>query len=388
MKIGFLFISNGRVVPIEQELSLDPIRVGSFGASAIYAADHLGMKLYMGVNRIYADQIKGIDYDITFYNQHIYRSIFGFKDIMIGYKNLCNFLKTHVDIAVIHCNTPIGGVLGRICGYKFKKKVIYTAHGFHFFKGASFVNRTIIKWIEEWLAHYTDAIITINKEDYEAAKKMRLKEGGKVYYVPGVGIDTNIYENIRVDKHAKFHEIGLPENVKVGIVVGDLNDNKNVKILVKALPNTPKYFHLIVCGLGPNLSVLKKLAEDMNVSERIHFLGFRQDIKELYAISDVFIMASKREGLPRSTMEAMCMGLPCVLSNIRGNVDLINEGEGGYLVNPKDFVGFAIAINKVLVDSKSAKQMGKINKEKIKNNNSIECVKKQMINVFNEVIFG
>ena len=200
MKEGFLFISNGRVIPKEQEQSLEPVKTGSFEAPCMYAADKLGLKLYMGINRDYASQLRGTDYDICFYNQHIYRNIVGFKDIYIGYKNLCTFLKTHPDVGIIHCNTPIGGVLGRICGYKYKRKVIYTAHGLHFFNGAPLINRTVFKWIEMLMAHYTDGLITINKEDYEAAQKMKLKDGGKVFYVPGVGMNITAYENVAIKK--------------------------------------------------------------------------------------------------------------------------------------------------------------------------------------------
>lgn len=384
-KKGYLFISNGRVLPREQELSLEPVKTSSFEAPAMYAADQLGLKLYMGVNRDYAEQLKGVDYNISFYNQHIYRNIFGIKDIIIGYKNLCNFLESHQDIGVIHCNTPIGGVLGRICGKKYNKKVIYTAHGFHFFKGAPLVNRTIFKWIEEWMAHYSDAIITINKEDYEAAQKLHLKSGGKAYYIPGVGVDLNAYDGVVVDKTLKFNEIGLPDNAKVGIVVGDLNDNKNVSTLIKAIPNTPKSFHIIICGIGPNEDSLKKLTGKLNVAERVHFLGFRKDVKELYAISDIFLFASKREGLPRSTMEAMCMQLPCIVSRIRGNIDLIDEGHGGYLIAPTDIEGYAEAINKVLSDKVLANSMGKYNRDKVELF-SLDVVKTEMVKVFNKVI--
>lgn len=387
MKKGFLFIANGRVVLEKQELSLSPIKTGSFEAPSLYAANRLGLKLYMGINRVYADQLKGLDYDIKFYNQHIYRNIFGFKDIVIGYRNLCRFLASHPDVEVIHCNTPIGGVLGRLCGHKYGKTVIYTAHGFHFFKGAPFVNRTLFKWIEEWMAHYTDAIITINEEDYEAAQKMHLKSGGKVYYVPGVGVDIKSYENVAVDKVLKFKELGIPENARVGIVVGDLNDNKNVKTIVSALSKTQEYFHVIICGLGPNETSLKKLAEDLKVEHRVHFLGFRKDVKELYAVSDMFLFASKREGLPRSTMEAMCMGLPCIVSRIRGNVDLVDEKLGGYLLAPSDIDGYADAINRVLNDYRLAQNMGAYNKSKVERF-SIDVVREQMVEVFSDVIYG
>ena len=378
MRKGFLFIANGRVVPRKQELSLEPVKTGSFEAPAMYAADYLGLKLYMGINRDYADQLKAVDYPITFYNQHIYRNIFGFKDIYVGYKNLCRFLESHPDIEIIHCNTPIGGVLGRICGKKYNKKVIYTAHGFHFFKGAPLANRTIFKWIEKYMAHYSDAIITINQEDYNAAQSFHLKRGGKVFYVPGVGVDTKLYDSIVVNKNQKKQEVGLPVSSKIGIIVGDLNDNKNVETIIKALPATPKEFHIIICGFGPNEFSLKELAAKLKVSERTHFLGFRKDVKELYAISDMFLFASKREGLPRSTMEAMC---------IRGNVDLIDEGLGGFLCTPLDYNAYAQAINKVLSDEKSAKQFGEYNKTKVEQF-SIDVVRSKMVDVFNEVIYG
>lgn len=387
MRKGFLFIANGRVVPRKQELSLEPVKTGSFEAPAMYAADYLGLKLYMGINRDYADQLKAVDYPITFYNQHIYRNIFGFKDIYVGYKNLCRFLESHPDIEIIHCNTPIGGVLGRICGKKYNKKVIYTAHGFHFFKGAPLANRTIFKWIEKYMAHYSDAIITINQEDYNAAQSFHLKKGGKVFYVPGVGVDTKLYDSIVVNKNQKKQEIGLPVGSKIGIIVGDLNDNKNVETIIKALPTTPKEFHIIICGFGPNELSLKELAANLKVSERTHFLGFRKDVKELYAISDMFLFASKREGLPRSTMEAMCMKLPCIVSKIRGNVDLIDEGLGGFLCTPLDYNAYAQAINKVLSDEKSAKQFGEYNKTKVEQF-SIDVVRNKMVDVFNEVIYG
>lgn len=385
MMKGYLYIANGSIVPREKELSLEPVKTSSFEAACMYAANELGLKLYMGINRDYADQLKGVDYDITFYNQHIYRSIFAIKDVYIGYKNLYKFLETHPEVEVIHCNTPIGGFLGRICGHKFNRKVIYTAHGFHFFKGAPFANRTIFKWIEQWLARYSDAIITINKEDYEAVQKFHMKKGGTVYYVPGVGVNTTAFEDINVDKNAKLNELNLPANARIGIIVGDLNDNKNVQTILKALPNTPLDFHLIICGFGPNEQRLKTLAKDLGIDNRTYFLGFRRDIKELYAISDMFLFASKREGLPRSTMEAMCVGLPCVVSKIRGNVDLIDDGKGGYLVNPLDSSGFSKAINKVLSNPFLANKFCDYNKDKMKQFD-IAIINQKMLDTYTEIL--
>lgn len=385
MKKGYLFIANDRVVPREQELSLEPVKTGSFEAPCMYAANELGYKLFMGINRDYAEQLKGVDYEITFYNQHIYRNIFNLKDIWKGYKNLCRFLESHPDVAVIHCNTPIGGVLGRICGEKYGKKVIYMAHGFHFYKKAPLLNRTLFKFIERWMAHKTDCLITINQEDYETAQKFKLKRDGKVYKVNGVGIDTHTFDGIVVDKIAKRKSINVPENAFLCIIVGDLNDNKNVETLVRALPGTASSVHFIICGFGPNEKRLKYLAEKLGVAKRCHFLGYRSDVKELYLVSDVFLFASKREGLPRSTMEAMLAGLPCVVSKIRGNVDLVDDKKGGFLVPPKDFASFSCALNQLENDKELRERYGNYNKQRVLDFD-IELVKQQMLDIYKDFI--
>lgn len=384
MKQGYLYIANGRVIPREQELSLEPVKTSSFEAPCMYAANELGYKLYMGINRDYAEHLKGVDYDITFYNQHIYRSIFNLKDIWIGYKNLCRFLETHLDVDIVHCNTPIGGILGRICGHKYHKTVIYMAHGFHFYKGAPLINRTLFKWIEKLMAHYTDLLITINKEDYKAAQKFTLKKGGRAVYVPGIGIDTSLFDKISIDPVVKKEEIGVPADVHLCLGVGDLNDNKNVVTMIKAISKSPNSVHLALCGFGPLENKLKKLCKSLNIEERVHFLGFRCDVSELYKAADFLFMASKREGLPRTTMEAMCAGIPCLCSNIRGNIDLIDEGKGGYLVSPLDVDGFAKAIKRLIENPVLRKEMGNYNREKVKAFD-IEIVKSKMLEIYSSL---
>lgn len=378
---GYIFISNGRIVPIDQYLSKDPVKTGSFEGAAMYAANEMGWKLYQGINRKYADELKGVDYDITFYDQNIYRSIFDIKNNLKGYRNLCKMLTDHPDIELIHCNTPIGGVVGRLCGKKYGKKVIYTAHGFHFYKGAPLVNRTIFKWIEQWMARYTDVLITINKEDYEAAQKFTLKKGGRAVYIPGIGINSKVFDSITVDKAAKKQEIGVPTDAHLCLGVGDLNDNKNVVTMVKTIENSPASVHLALCGFGPLEGQLRELCKSLNVDDRVHFLGFRHDVSELYKASDFLFMASKREGLPRTTMEAMCAGIPCLCSNIRGNTDLIDEGKGGYLISPLDVDGFAEAIKRLIGDENLRQQMGAYNREKVKAFD-IKVVREEMCNLF------
>lgn len=381
MNKGYIFIANGRVVPVEQYQSREPIRTGSFEGAAMYAANEMGWKLYQGINKKYAEELESVDYNITFYDQNIYRSIFDIKNNWKAYKRLCNMLEMYPDIEIIHCNTPIGGVIGRLCGQKYKKKVIYTVHGFHFYKGAPFLNRTLFKWIEQWMAHYTDVLITINQEDYQAAQKLSLKKCGQVVYIPGIGINSSLFDKVLVDPIAKKQEIGVPAEANLCIGVGDLNDNKNVVTMIKAIAKSPKSVHLALCGCGPMEKYLKDLCQSLSVEDRVHFLGFRRDISELYKASDMLLMTSKREGLPRTTMEAMCAGIPCLCSNIRGNTDLIDEGKGGYLVNPLDADAFAKAISYLVDNPQLRKDMGAYNREKIKDFD-ITVVKSKMLELF------
>lgn len=373
---GFLFISNSTKFSPEKLASLDPIAIDSFGFYAFKAAEALGMKLYCGVNLTYPDKVKCTNFDVTFYNQHIYRDIFAWKDNIEGYKRLCTFLEKHPDIKIIHCNTPIGGLIGRLCGHKYNKKVIYTAHGFHFYKGAPLKNWLLYYPIEKFLARKTDILITINKEDFNLAKRrFKLKNGGEVFLLPGVGIDTQSYNDDN-QKQTRLKEVlGINSDSKIGIIVGDLNDNKNVTTLINAVPFINEQFHIIICGQGPLEASLRKLSDDLGVSERVHFLGFRTDIKDLLQMSDIFLFASKREGLPRSTMEAMSAGLPCVVSNIRGNRDLIDE-KGGMLIEPTNYHAYADSINSLLSNPSKMKDMSLHNKAKVKDYDIASVVNK------------
>ena len=265
---------------------------------------------------------------------------------------------------VIHCNTPIGGVLGRILGKKCKvEKVIYQAHGFHFYKGAPKINWMIYYPIEKLLARYTDALITINQEDFELSKnEFKLRNNGKIYYVPGVGIDTTQYKIEEKSRLAKRNELSLNDNDVALISMGDLIERKNYDIAIRAVAeaNNPA-IHYFVCGKGPEEKNLLAIAKNLGVSEKLHFLGFRSDIKELLAASDIFLFTTKQEGLPRSMMEAMASGLPCVASRIRGNTDLLQNVEGGYLCDINDISTYAEKLNMLACDGELRQKMGRNN---------------------------
>ena len=347
--------------------------VSSFSLGSLYASKEIGFDFFLAAN-FENTPVEKLRSDEEKYNVHLCqidlaRSPYS-RQNLIAYNQLLDLIRKE-DIDYIHCNTPVGGLLGRLAGKKCGvKKVIYQAHGFHFYKGAPKKNWLLYYPVEKWLAHYTDALITINQEDYEIAKrKFKLKNNGKVYYVPGVGIDLKQYNSDNVDGvRTKLRtEIGLEEDATVCISMGDLIPRKNYGIAISAIGQLKEKYpklHYLICGKGPELENLKKLAHDCGVSDKVHFLGFRSDIKDLLKASDVFLFTSLQEGLPRSTMEAMASGLPIACSRIRGNTDLIDEGKGGVLFNPTELDEIVNKMRQLL--KSDYKQMGVYNLEHIK----------------------
>lgn len=237
---------------------------------------------------------------------------------------------------IVHCHTPNAAMITRLVCRRYRKKyglkVFYTAHGFHFYKGAPRLNWMVYYPIEKFCSRFTDKLITINREDHNLARsKFHARE---VHYVPGVGIDLSKFDSIKVDPKAKRREIGVPEDAFLLFSVGELNKNKNHQIIVKALAklNRP-HVHYAIAGRGDQHDELLKLAEELGIAQKVHLLGYRTDIPELNCAADVFCFPSYREGLSVSLMEAMACGLPGVCSSIRGNVDLIDP-KGGYLFAP------------------------------------------------------
>ena len=226
----------------------------------------------------------------------------------------------------------------------------------------------------------------MNEEDFQSAKKFKLRKGGKVYYVPGVGINTEDFFSVQINKQAKRDELGLSMEDIVCISMGDLIPRKNYETSIKAIAlcNNPKV-HYLICGRGPELDNLKNLAKKLGVENQIHFLGFRTDIKELSKTADIFLFTTLQEGMPRSMMEAMAGGLPCIASKIRGNVDLLEEGIGGYLVPAKDENAVADRLKRLVENPNFREEMRKANLERIKKFD-ISVVKKRMEEIYKEVL--
>ena len=281
---------------------------------------------------------------------------------------------------IVHCHTPIAAMCTRLACKKLRKKigvkVVYTAHGFHFYKGAPKKNWLLYYPVEKLCARYTDLLITINQEDYEIAKK-KLK-AKKVAYVPGVGIDVGKFANAVVNVEEKRKELGIPQDAFVLMSVGELNTNKNHQVIIKALAklNIPD-IHYQIAGKGYNFDALNLLSKELGVESQVHLLGYRTDIPELYKSSNVCVFPSIREGLGLAAIEGMSSGLPLVVANNRGTRAYSENCNNSFVCEHYDVKGFADAILKLYHDRELCKSMGEKNLEKSKIY-EVESINKQM----------
>ena len=320
--------------------------------------------------------------NVTFFQIDFARNVIKANENYKAYKQTAKIIKDN-NYRTIHCHSPIGGLITRLVARKTRKKetkVIYTAHGFHFYKGAPVLNWLLYYPVEWFCSFFTDTLITINKEDFELAK--RKFHAKKTVYVPGVGIDTEKIAKTEVDIEKKRKEIGVCENDVVVLSVGELNDNKNHEAVLRAIAKLENQnATYAICGRGEYEEKLKELAKELGVEDKLKLLGYRNDVAEIMKCSDIFAFPSKREGLPVSVMEAMSASLPVVCSKIRGNTDLIVDGEGGFLCIPDSVEEFKEKIEMLISDKEKRIKMGEINKENVKKFD-IENVKQEMKEIY------
>ena len=241
------------------------------------------------------------------------------------------------DYEIIHCHTPMGGILARIAAQSARKKgtkVIYTAHGFHFYKGAPVQNWLVYYSIEKWLSSLTDCLITINQEDYKRARERHFK-ARRIEHVHGVGIDTNHYKPATSSTKAVLRmKFGYAQDDYILFYAAEFNKNKNQQLLIRTLSllkNSLPKARLIFAGEGPLLEKCKQLALQLGVQDKVYFAGFRNDINLLLQLSDVAVASSLREGLPVNILEAMASGLPIIATNNRGHRELIKNNQNGFI---------------------------------------------------------
>ena len=357
-------VSNMDNIALLQDMGYEVHVVGNFVEGNIYSAK----KAEEFAKRLDSLNVKHYHIDFT-------RNFLNFKKMIVSYRQLLKIMKEH-KFDFVHCYTPIGGAMARLVCKATKTKCMYIAHGFHFFRGGPISSWLIFYPLEKILSKYTDIIVTINDDDYNLARKKfanKKSRKTKVMYIPGVGIDMDKFV---IDKEAsdnKRQELGLKEGDIMLLSVGELNKNKNHQVVIRALKQLNnkkvKYF---ICGQGPLEDKHNALIKELGLEEQVHLLGFRTDIKDMCQATDIFVFPSYREGLPLSLMEAMACGKPSVVSNTRGNRDLVND-KVGIIVEPEDVEGWTEAIDK----------MCKCNREEYgeRSRNRIEGFSKKVVNV-------
>lgn len=267
-----------------------------------------------------------------------------------SYRKMVALFKSY-NFDVIHCHTPIAGAITRYSGRKQRKKgsvVIYTTHGFYFHKHSSKKTWMVFHAIENVMSRYCDAIITINREDYGNAKKLHCK---KVFYIPGVGVDTRRFRDAAVNRESYRESLGVNDDQILILAVGELSHRKNHQIIIKALAKAQiSNAVFMICGNAMTdantRDELEQLAKEKEIDLRL--MGLRDDIPQICKCADIGVMPSTREGLGLSGIEMLASGLPVVASNVHGIVDYISDGVDGYLCNPFDADAFAVAIKKLL----------------------------------------
>lgn len=281
------------------------------------------------------------------------------KQNLVAYKELKKLIKEN-KYDIIHCHTPMGGALARLAARSERKngtKVIYTAHGFHFYKGAPKLNWIVFYPIELAMSFLTDCLITINDEDYNFAKK-HLK-AKSIRKVNGVGYNSDKYFPVSNDEKMRLREkLGYSENEKLLIYVAEMNANKNQSMLIKTLKILDEKhgkFRLLIAGADNYNGEYVRLAKELGLEGKVDFLGHCSNVDELLHASDIAVGSSVREGLPVNVMEALACGLPIVLSDNRGHRALTVNGQNGYIVNVNDFDEMARRIEELAYDEEKYK---------------------------------
>jgi len=314
------------------------------------------------------------------------RKIFNISELSKAYKQLKHEVETN-KYEIVHTQSPIGGVICRLACRKARKlygtKVIYAAHGFHFFKGAPLKNWLVFYNVEKYCSKFTDLLITINQEDYENAQKFKAKE---VVYVPGAGVDTNKFVASPDGRDRIRKELGIDDETTVLLSVGELIPRKNhmeVFEALKQMKDAGKDYKIkyLIAGRGKIANELQAKINELGLQEQVQMLGFRSDVADVFAASDIYVFPSHQEGLPVALMEAMSVGMPVVCSRIRGNVDLIEEGVGGYLFDSKDVSTLVTALDRMMAKAEiDRRAMGSHNVAVMENfdKNHVNAVMKEV----------
>lgn len=338
--------------------------IQQFELDRVHLLQDMGYEVHYAANfdnSVYADSSITSDTGIVCHHIPFVRSPLSLETWRC-YKRLVELMRTE-KFSLIHCHMPLTGVLTRKAAHRVCPDVplLYTAHGFHFYKGAP-LNHWIYYLPERHYARYTDCLLLVNEEDYERAKKFPVR--GSIEHIPGVGLSPAPKPDPAFDLRAHFH---IPGENKIIISVGELSENKNHIAAIRAMDRFRRdNVTYIICGIGSQKAALEQAVREMHLSEQVILAGYCHNITDMLRQADIFILPSFREGLPLSIMEAMQAGLPVLAGDIRGNRELIENGKGGYLIEDNFVRDYVKAIRYLLKHPEIREEMGKWNQAHVK----------------------
>lgn len=300
---------------------------------------------------------------------------------LLGYGDMRRLLKEN-RYDIIWTNEPVMGVVTRLAANKYRRqgtKVVYMCHGFHFYKGAGKLNWVVFYPIERFMSRMCDMIVTINREDEARAKTFHAP---RVEYIHGIGVNTDRLRSRDAQSDIR-KELNLAEDDFLVLSVGELNENKNHQVVIRALAQLqdPK-IHYLLCGKGELRDRLEALAKELGLEENVHFLGYRRDVVDICNQCDVFVLPSFREGISVASLEAMYCGMPLITSRVRGADDYLQDGESGFFCDAQDAAGFAEAIRKLKENPELCTRCGMLNRESVKVY-CLENVKESILTLLN-----
>jgi glycosyltransferase involved in cell wall biosynthesis len=291
------------------------------------------------------------------------RNVFNLLSVCRAYEQVDKIIKKN-KYDFIHCHTPIGGVIGRIAGHHNGIKVIYTAHGFHFFKGSKLSSWILFYPVERLMANFTDILLVINKEDYRLAKKWKSLKENKVILLPGVGLDTKKFADTRINRGEMCKELGISPDKFILLSVGELHKRKNHIVVLKALKKlNNKNIVYIMVGNGQLEKEYRRKIKEYGLERQVIMTGNRRDIPQLCQLADCFVHPSVREGLGIAPLEAMAAGKPLISAYVNGIKDYTKNGVTGICVNPKSVDEMADAIRRMFSDEELRVKCGNVNKK-------------------------
>ena len=286
---------------------------------------------------------------------------------------------------LVHTHTETGGLLLKLAySEKGKSKFIFTPHGMSFWKGSSLKSQLVYRPLERWICSAMDMNLGMNMEEVENLEQWNKRTA---HYVHGVGLNVARMQNPSRSREQMREEFGLAESDKFIASIGELDDNKNHITVIKALATLGrKDFKYVVCGVGPNKDMLLAEAECTGLKDNVILAGYRSDIPDVLNAADIFVFPSFHEGMPVSALEAMACSLPVVCSAIRGNVDVVKDGDNGYLFKPSDVDTLSRQIALLMDNDALRQQMGAKNKGIVREF-SLGAVTEELKAIYSKVLY-